>query len=1458
MPGGEVQAGAPEAQEIRVVTETRNLRSRPFVVPDETNSVGKAWEEWLEGIEREFRYFKITGAVDKKDAMIIYGGKEIARLEKSLPDAEIEDVYVKLRTKLNEHFTPKKNKHHARYLFLKMRPYAARLREKAKECEFGDTYDERILEHIIQTIDNKKLIEKAISKTWDLTRFLTEASQTEDIARQMLDMESGHSQGSPDNISRIYSEPLNHKQSADESHGFRRPWRPGKEQDNMKQQRCGFCGLTGVHAKGRDCPAYGKKCRKCHKWNHYSSVCKSDGFRGQNSRGRKPSRGRIRGRIKKTTEDAESTSSDDEFFGQAAEHLAQAKKVKEDGSNYRIVTVQLNDVDVEMEADSGADVNILDEHQFKAFIHRTHDKPILEASKVKLHTLQHQLEVKGEFQAVIRNETCGKLARFVVVFGRIQSPPLISKETLIDLGMLKIRPDGGFAEPNGLGTSKEVHGANAVKELEGVQEMKDLVTKYSHLFKGIGKIEDKKGDREILGRFHMKPEAVPVAQKPRQVPYYLQEPFRRWLDQGIEEDIFEKVPDDEPITWCSPVVVQPKPKFSGMSSEKLEPHMIRASVDLRVPNKHMERSRISQAPVVEDFIYKFHDCTIWTKLDLRQGYHQLVLHPESRSIATFSTPWGNFRPKRLVFGAKASQDLFDEEMNRIFGDIPRCLNQRDDILIGASNWKEHNDTLETVFQRAEDYGITLNEPKCEFGQAQITFYGYRFGKDGLKPTPEKVQAIQECTPPESKGEVRSFLGMTGYLSKFIPRYSSLTKPLRELTHKEAKFRWGPEEANAFEELKASISSQDTMAFFNPKLPIMMRVEASYNEGLSAGLFQQSTKGWQPVHFISRTLTDVEKRYSQTEKDALCVKWAKDRFSIYLLGAPKFTIVTAHKPLLPLFNKPTAKLPPRIEKWVMDMQNVDYEMKYEPGKNEADPLDFLSRHPLPIIGNNDTEKILKATIETEHAVVLDRIKEETQQDGVMQKLSQTIQRGDWEASRKDVDLAPFYPIKEEIYEAQGLIFRMERIILPSGLQQKIIKTAHKLGHLGTTKTKQMLRAKYWFPNMNAMIDQTIGHCYDCQVTTRNHREEPIKPSVIPEEPWEQITIDFGGPYPDGHYNLVAVDRRTRYPEVEVVSSTAFKPTKERLRKMFAHHGVPRRVYSDNGPPFNSKEFSDFAEEEGFQHHRITPLHPRANGQVERFMQVLNKTEQIAHLQGKTGLDRSIAVQDMLMAYRDTPHPATGVTPYQAMTNRPVRTKLDYTMPGKERSKQDESIDEKDRRYKEKMKREGANIKEHNFILGDYVLLRQRKSNKWSTPYEPVFYTVTKISGSTITARRITDGREICRDSSQFKLANAIMHRGSTEAASREDWREKLLMNAGNTSDQPSEHTTQLQTIPEQGSIPEQESVLTQGNAADELRPTEESHPATAAAQDRVQESPGIHSSRPKRLRRRPAYLTDYVT
>ena len=243
----------------------------------------------------------------------------------------------------------------------------------------------------------------------------------------------------------------------------------------------------------------------------------------------------------------------------------------------------------------------------------------------------------------------------------------------------------------------------------------------------------------------------------------------------------------------------------------------------------------------------------------------------------------------------------------------------------------------------------------------------------------------------------------------------------------------------------------------------------------------------------------------------------------------------------------------------------------------------------------------------------------------------------------------------------------------------------------------------------------------------------------------------------------------------------------------------------------------------------------------------------------------------MAYRDTPHPATGVTPYQAMSNGPIRTKLSHATL-KERSEQDDLIDERDKLYKEKMRRSGKNIREHDFIMGDYVLLKQKKVNKWSTAYEPIFYTVIRISGSTITARRVTDGREICRDSSHFKLANAVMHEEDGKGGHREDWRETLLMNTG-SADQPSEESLQRQEeqlqpqdAPGQRDFLEENAVnqspedvtqqlednLPLSTGQDTARPTKDKPRS-------VQDVPRAESpSRPRRERRRPAYLTYYVT
>ena len=166
-----------------------------------------------------------------------------------------------------------------------------------------------------------------------------------------------------------------------------------------------------------------------------------------------------------------------------------------------------------------------------------------------------------------------------------------------------------------------------------------------------------------------------------------------------------------------------------------------------------------------------------------------------------------------------------------------------------------------------------------------------------------------------------------------------------------------------------------------------------------------------MHFVSSTLSDVEKRYSQTEKDALAVKWGKDRLSIYLLGAPKFQIMTTHKPLIPMFSKPPVKLPPWVEKCVIALQDIDYEIFYEPGTDERDPLDYLSRHPLPETRSDHIEKTV-AAVQTSHTIVVEDIARATKCDPQLQKIMRCMRLHMWEHHKRGQDIAPFYTVRTE--------------------------------------------------------------------------------------------------------------------------------------------------------------------------------------------------------------------------------------------------------------------------------------------------------------------------------------------------------------------------------------------------------------------------------------------------------------
>ena len=158
------------------------------------------------------------------------------------------------------------------------------------------------------------------------------------------------------------------------------------------------------------------------------------------------------------------------------------------------------------------------------------------------------------------------------------------------------------------------------------------------------------------------------------------------------------------------------------------------------------------------------------------------------------------------------------------------------------------------------------------------------------------------------------------------------------------------------------------------------------------------------------MTTAEKRYSQTEKNALAVKWTKSRFSMYLLGFPKFKVITPHKPRIAMFNKSCANLPPRIEKWIMEMQDVDYELAHEPGKDAADTIDYLSRYPLPDTETDDTEKTIKLIVNNEHGVVMKSIKEATLKDEALQDVLNRTKENDWERHKDRPEIKPYYLVR----------------------------------------------------------------------------------------------------------------------------------------------------------------------------------------------------------------------------------------------------------------------------------------------------------------------------------------------------------------------------------------------------------------------------------------------------------------
>lgn len=236
---------------------------------------------------------------------------------------------------------------------------------------------------------------------------------------------------------------------------------------------------------------------------------------------------------------------------------------------------------------------------------------------------------------------------------------------------------------------------------------------------------------------------------------------------------------------------------------------------MRQPNQAIKRTR-HIIPTIDDMIVDLNGAKFFSKLDLNKGYHQLELSEKSRNITTFTTHVGLRRYKRLSFGINSAAEIFQNTLCTALEGIEGVKNISDDIIVFGSTQKDHDTRLAATLKRLQDKQLTLNKSKCEFNKHKLEFFGYVFGEDGLSADPKKCEVNKNSPPPTNVSEVRSFLAMTNYVSRFISNYSTITEPLRQLIKKNVKWHWDKEQQTAFDKLKTDLSSDTVVTYFDPK------------------------------------------------------------------------------------------------------------------------------------------------------------------------------------------------------------------------------------------------------------------------------------------------------------------------------------------------------------------------------------------------------------------------------------------------------------------------------------------------------------------------------------------------------------------------------------------------------------------------------------------------------------------
>ncbi|KAL4030943.1 hypothetical protein IC575_009198 [Cucumis melo] len=762
--------------------------------------------------------------------------------------------------------------------------------------------------------------------------------------------------------------------------------------------------------------------------------------------------------------------------------------------------------------------------------------------------------------------------------------------------------------------------------------------------------------REVEFAIELEPGTVPISRAPyRMAPAELKElkvQLQELLDKGFIR------PSVSP--WGAPVLFVKKKDGS-----------MRLCIDYRELNKVTVKNRYP-LPRIDDLFDQLQGATVFSKIDLRSGYHQLRIKDEDVPKTAFRSRYGHYEFIVMSFGLTNAPAVFMDLMNRVFREFldTFVIVFIDDILIYSKTEAEHEKHLRMVLQTLRDNKLYAKFSKCEFWLKQVSFLGHVVSKAGVSVDPAKIEAVTGWTRPSTVSEVRSFLGLAGYYRRFVENFSRIATPLTQLTRKGAPFVWSKACEDSFQNLKQKLVTAPVLTVPDGSGSFVIYSDAS-KKGLGCVLMQQG----KVVAYASRQLKSHEQNYPTHDLELAAVVFALKIWRHYLYGE-KIQIFTDHKSLKYFFTQKELNM--RQRRWLELVKDYDCEILYHPGKANvvADALSRKVSHSAALITRQAPlhRDLERAEIAVSVGAVTMQLAQLTVQPTLRQRIIDAQSNDPYLVEKRGLAEAG-QAVEFSLSSDGGLLFE-RRLCVPSdsAVKTELLSEAHSSPfsmHPGSTKMYQDLKRVYWWRNMKREVAEFVSRCLVCQ-QVKAPRQKPaglLQPLSIPEWKWENVSMDFitGLPRTLRGFTViwVVVDRLTKSAHFVPGKSTytASKWAQLYMSEIVRLHGVPVSIVSDRDARFTSKFWKGLQTAMGTRLDFSTAFHPQTDGQTERLNQVLEDMLRACALEFPGSWDSHLHLMEF--AYNNSYQATIGMAPFEALYGKCCRSPVCWGEVGEQR-------------------------------------------------------------------------------------------------------------------------------------------------------------------------------------------------